>query len=324
MDTTPSLGLLERYRELVEDWPAFADACTRPLPWCAWTNTLRTDAATAHMWLERAGIDAQPLAWRADAFRWQPGEMTSPGNTLAYMAGLIHLQEEVSLLASHLLAPQPGERVIDLCAAPGGKTMHIAVQMGGTGTVVANDRDVFRLKAMRTLIDRLGVPNIAMMGWDATTMPLRTGPFDRVLADVPCSGEGTCRKNKPILRMEQPRHAYEVLARIQRGVLTRAMRLVKPGGRVIYSTCTFAPEENEQVLDAVLRELGPERMRIVPITAPGLVTSPGITRWQGQELDASCAHAIRLWPHLQDTGGFFVAMLERPVTSVTDEEVVDG
>jgi 16S rRNA C967 or C1407 C5-methylase (RsmB/RsmF family) len=240
------------------------------------------------------------------------------------MAGLIHLQEEVSLLASHLLAPQPGERVMDLCAAPGGKTVHIAVQLGSLGTVVANDRDVHRLKAMRTLIDRLGVTNVAMMGWDATTMPYRVGPFDRVLADVPCSGEGTCRKNTGILKLDKPRHAYEVMARIQRAILARAMRIVKPGGRVIYSTCTFAPEENEQVLDDVLRELGPDKMRLVPITpeeAPGLRTSPGLTSWQGRALDPSLALAIRIWPHLQDTGGFFVAALERPLGAADDAEL---
>lgn len=314
-ETIPSLGLLERYREIVQDWPAFAAACTTPLPWCAWTNTLRTTPEEALGWLARSGIEAVPTAWRDDVFRWQPGEVTSPGNTLAYMAGLIHIQEEVSVLASHLLDPQPGDTVLDMCAAPGGKTMHIAVQLAGYGTVVANDRDVFRLKAMRTLIDRLGVPNIAMMGWDATSMPFRVGQFDRVLADVPCSGEGTCRKNTPILRLDRPRHAYEVLARVQRAILARAMRLVKPGGRVIYSTCTFAPEENEEVLSAVLQELGPEHMRLVPIHVPGLITSPGLTRWQDKELDPSCALAIRVWPHLQDTGGFFVAALERPLTS---------
>jgi 16S rRNA C967 or C1407 C5-methylase (RsmB/RsmF family) len=191
--------------------------------------------------------------------------------------------------------------------------MHIAVQLGLQGVVVANDRDVIRLKAMRTLIDRLGAANVVMLGQDASSLSLKLGLFDRVLADVPCSGDGTVRKSPRFFQIDEPPHRYEALSRVQRNILKRAMSLVKPGGRVVYSTCSLAPEEDEFVLDDVLRELGPEQVRVTSLHIPGLIASRGVTSWRGRELDPSVSGALRIWPHQQDTGGFFVAALERPL-----------
>ncbi|MEL7061738.1 MAG: hypothetical protein AAGN46_17055, partial [Acidobacteriota bacterium] len=134
--TRAPIPRFERYRELVDDWSAFVDACRAPLPAALWTNTLRTDAETLRIDLERDGVELAPVPWLTNAFRVRSGR---PGKTLAFVTGRCHLQEEVSMLPIPLLDPRPGERVLDLCAAPGNKTLQAAVRMEDRGTLVAVD-----------------------------------------------------------------------------------------------------------------------------------------------------------------------------------------
>ncbi|MGD2115865.1 MAG: RsmB/NOP family class I SAM-dependent RNA methyltransferase, partial [Acidobacteriota bacterium] len=178
---------LERYRPLIDDWPAFVRALERPLPVTVWTNPLRSGlpADLLQNLLAGEGHAPEPLGWCPGAFRLADG--ATPGRGLLGVSGLYHIQEEVSLLPVELLDPRPGERVLDLCAAPGGKTARIAVAMENRGTVVANDVDWRRLVAVGRNLDRLGVVNVATTAWDAANFPEEGGPFDRVLADVPCT-----------------------------------------------------------------------------------------------------------------------------------------
>jgi 16S rRNA C967 or C1407 C5-methylase (RsmB/RsmF family)/NOL1/NOP2/fmu family ribosome biogenesis protein len=305
------LAPLERYRPLIDDWPAFAAALARPLPVVAWTNELRIEPGELARRLAAAGLAPRPLPWLAGAFRL-PAD-ARPGATLEFAAGLCHLQEEASLLAPALLAARPGERIVDLCAAPGGKTARIALDMRDRGTVVANDRDAGRLGPLRRTTARLGLTSVVATAWDAVNFPPGAGPFDRVLVDAPCSCEGTSRKNPEVLARLGPsadEHRRR-LARLQRLMLAKAVRLVRPGGRIVYATCTYAPEENELVIDDVLREAGPGALVVLPVRVPGFATSPGLTAWRGRPLAAGLAGAARVWPHRNDTGGCFVAVLER-------------
>ncbi|MEM1347677.1 MAG: RsmB/NOP family class I SAM-dependent RNA methyltransferase, partial [Myxococcota bacterium] len=306
-----NLSRFERYRELIDDWDAFSDALHRPLPACMWTNTLRTTPRVLSEWLERCGVAHAPLSWLPEAFViHDPEHAHALGATFPYLAGLGHVQEEVSLIPSFLLGATRGERVLDTCAAPGGKTVHIAIQMDNAGTVVANDKSYQRLRAVRSISNRLGVFNIAMTNIDACNMPNAMGRFDRALVDVPCSCEGTSRKNHGVL---EDQTNPEVFARVQRRILARALKLLRPGGRLVYSTCTYAPEENELVLQRVLSEFGWERARIISPDRElaGLRLTPGLTTWRGEELHPDMARTLRVWPHHNDTGGFFVAVLER-------------
>ncbi len=301
---TLDLSRLERYRDLIDDWSAFVDAVQAPLPTTLWANTLRTSRESLADSLDAEGLATQSLAWYQHGLRAAFG--TRPGKSLAYITGRCHIQEEVSMQPIALLDPQPGERVLDLCAAPGNKSVQAAIHMGGRGTVLANDVNSRRLLMISRNVERLGLTNVALSRWDASSLPPSIGVFDRVLADVPCSCEGTSRKNPEILwrKHQEPGR----LAGAQSAILRKAVKLCKPGGRIVYSTCTYAPEENELVVNAVLRE---EDVNLVPASLEGFDFAPGITRWQGEVLLPELRHCLRAYPHMNDTGGFFVAVLEK-------------
>lgn len=299
------LRLFERYRPLVDDWDAFAAANERPLPPAVWTNTLRTTPEALRSFLREEGTEPEDVPWYPGAFRL-PAE-AAPGKSLAKLLGLAHIQEEVSLLPVLFLDPRPDERVLDLCAAPGNKTVQAAVRMEDRGTVVANDRSKKRLGLVVANLERLGVSIGAVTAYDAGNLPRDFGPFDRVLADVPCSCEGTARKNPEVLG----RGGWEKRpTRVQRAILKKAVQLCRPGGRIVYSTCTYAPEENEAIVDEALSENA--GLRLLPARVDGLLGSPGLTEWQGRSFTPDMERALRVWPHHNDTGGFFVAVLEKP------------
>jgi len=301
-------AVLSRYRGIIPDFATFLATSSAPLPTCVWANTLRLTPAELARKLESIGFVVTPVPWYRRAFRLAgPG---SPGLTVEFLAGAYHVQEEVSLLPVALLDPRPGERVLDLCAAPGNKTAQAAVHMDNRGTVVANDPSVRRLGALQYNLHRLGVACSATVASGGGNLPLVAGGFDRVLVDAPCSCEGTTRKHPHVLRSTRP-PPYPRLAATQRALLTRALQLCRVGGRVVYSTCTYAPEENEGVVDAVLRALPPGSVRMLPVRVPGLVTREGMQQWGDRRFLPEVVLAARIYPHDNDTGGFFVAVLEK-------------
>ncbi len=297
---------LDRYRPLVDDWPAFIDALSRPLPVCVWTNTLRTDRETVYDWLHREGLSPRTLSWNSSAFRL--GSDSRPGNRLPYQAGLYHVQEEAAMLPAVLLEPRPEERILDLCAAPGNKTAQIAVSMHNRGSLIANDRSEGRLHILRTTLARLGIVNTSTTVFDAVKYP-GNELFDCILLDGPCSCEGTSRKHPAVLRTSTPQRACHMGNRLAL-MLRRAVQLCRPGGRIAYSTCTYAPEENEAVIDEMLNRYG-DRLSVVQTSLEGFTASPGITEWQGSRYDSQVRNTLRIWPHQNDTGGFYVALLQK-------------
>lgn len=305
--STLDLSALDRYRPIVDDWPAFCAALQRPLPVCIWTNTLRATPPEVSAWLARDGFAPVPTTWYPGAFRLSAA--ARPAQHAAYSMGLFHIQEEASLLPPVLLGAQPGETILDLCAAPGGKTAQIAVDLQNTGTVVANDRYSGRLHVLRTLMDRLGLCNVSTTVCDGTRYPVPNALFDRVLVDVPCSCEGTSRKHPRVLRKASREQSLRMAA-VQVDLLQQAIACCKPGGHVVYATCTYAPEENEAVVDAVLAAY-PDAIRLQTPVLKNLVTTPGLTQWEDQSFQPSLSQTRRLWPHHQDTGGFFVALLQK-------------
>jgi NOL1/NOP2/sun family putative RNA methylase len=296
---------LQRYTGLVDDAEAFLEAAARPLPKVVWANTVRTSAEAVAEWIGRRSPEARRLPW-LDATWRVPADTTRAGKWPEFALGLIHTQEEVSLWPIWALDPQPGEAVLDQCAAPGSKSARIAVTMGDTGMVLANDRKWPRLQGVQDIAARMGLTSLTAAHGDGAQIP-GEARFDRVLVDAPCTGEGTSRKS-PGHRKRDRADEWEKMAALQKGLLRRAVELVKPGGVVVYSTCTYAPEENEAVLSGV----DPERAVIEPLTLPeGVQAASGITEWQGRSFRPDVANALRFWPHLNDTGGFFVARLRR-------------
>ncbi len=295
---------IERYEPLVDDPAAFRAACDRPLPSVVRTNTLAASPDRVRAAFTEEGIAHEPVAWHDGLFRLPDGH---PGRNWPHVHGWTHGQEEVSVLPGIALDPDPGDRVWDACAAPGSKTTQIADAMNDAGTLVANDNNLGRLSALRHNAERLGVTCAVVTNQDARNFsmkPLAFDEFDRALVDAPCSCEGTCRKNPDVIAEWTLEHVHGV-AGIQKGILTRAVQATRPGGTVVYSTCTFAPEENEAVLDHVLDA---EHCDVVPFDLP-LETAPGVTEWDGETYDDRVARAHRVYPHHNDTGGFFCAKL---------------
>lgn len=300
------IGSLERYRPIVDDWNAFLDTLARPLPVCIWTNTLRISADRLTFFLDRENLPFHRLAWYDKAFKLPPD--VNPGNNLPYVTGLFHVQEEVSMIPALLLDPQPGERILDLCAAPGNKTAQIAVAMNNRGTLVANDLSEIRLRVLKTTLSRLGLVNTTVTVGDAASFTANI-QFDRVLVDAPCSCEGTSRKHPSALLHAGPEQSRQ-LSQIQYAILERAVHLCRPGGRIVYATCTYAPEENEQVVARVLHTFH-GRLKLKPARIEGFVSSKGLTEWNNIRFGESMSSTMRIWPHQNDTGGFFVAVLEK-------------
>lgn len=301
---------LERYTGLVSDPMAFLDACNHPLPETVWSPTSHAAALSA---FPSTGLRA--MNWSLEGFRV---DHRDDAFGVHFLLGGFLIQEEAAMMAVSALDPSPGEWVLDLCAAPGNKTVQLACAVGPSGWIVANDVSAARLQILRGLADRFRLPNLSLVVHDGTSFPFRsshgsTNPilFDAVLADVPCSCEGTCRKNNRVFeRMEAQRTA--ALPLLQERLLRRAIRLTKPGGRILYATCTFAPEENELVIQQVLEHPEPDQdVSLESIQIPGAHLDEGLTSWNGSTLSSEMRRAVRVWPHQNDTGGFFFALLRK-------------
>lgn len=300
--------LVDYYREIIPSPQDMLTTLLQPLPTTLSVNTLKVSPDQCQRILEDLGIQTQPMAWNPCGLK-ATGKVDGIGRNWAYQTGLYQTQEEVSLLPAIALDPQPGETVLDLCAAPGGKTAQMAVMMNNTGTLIANDRNYGRLRAVGHMIKRLGLFNIATTALDGTSYPALRDHFDRVLVDAPCGCEGTWRKSEKKAVMPN-RKASLAMSTIQYRLLEKAMQLTRVGGRIVYSTCTFAPEENEAVVSHLLSEHG-DCVKIIPIHIPNWESSAGITHWQDDTYHADVKHGMRVWPHQNDSGGFFIALLEK-------------
>lgn len=289
---------LERYREIIPEFERFLAVQSLPLPVSARINTLKIDRSSLQGRLERQNIGY-------DSFGWYPLglkiDLEKPGKLLEYLLGYIHIQEEVSMVPPLVLDPKPGEEVLDLCAAPGGKTAQISQAMENRGLVFANEPSLARIAPLRSNCERLGAVNVAITRYDGRKFPEHL--FHRVLVDAPCSSEGRTRRDPDLLSRCSRKRSLDIQV-LQIGLLRRAVRITRPGGVIVYSTCTYAPEENELVVQKVLDEA-----RLEQFSLPGLKGCPGITEWEGEELDEDLKHCARYYPHINDTGGFFVAKL---------------
>lgn len=246
----------------------------------------------------------QPVPWCSAAFSVAPGEW---GRHPYHLAGLYYLQDPSAMSPAELLAPQPGERVLDLSAAPGGKTTQLAALLQGRGLLVANDIKDKRVGHLVQNVDRWGAPNVLVTNETPERLADHFGPFfDRVLVDAPCSGEGMFRKDMGARAAWTPEMVTGCALR-QTNILRVAAKLVRPGGFLLYSTCTFAPEEDEGAVNSLL-----DAFSVVALPQfPGF--RPGQPAWLG--LDAQLAGAARLFPHLLQGEGHFACLLQKNVTS---------
>ncbi|GAB6876928.1 NOL1/NOP2/sun family putative RNA methylase [Thermaerobacter litoralis] len=299
-------AVFERYRAIVDDWDAFQASLARPQPTTLRVNRLKADPEALRARLEERGFRLEPYEWYPDLWR-VTAEPFSPALTLDHWLGRFYLQEAAAAVPVLALDPQPGETVLDLSAAPGGKSTQMAERMGDRGMVVANDPDPRRLAALSHNLQRLGVTSAVVTRADGREFPGGVA-FDRVLVDAPCSAEGNARRSARA-RQGAGRHQRRRLPAVQAALLRRGLALVRAGGVVVYSTCTFAPEENEGVVDLVLQEAeGAVTVEPLPEALPGVA---GVTAWEGRRFRPEVEACRRIYPHHLDSGGMFVARLRK-------------
>ncbi|MDX1437457.1 MAG: RsmB/NOP family class I SAM-dependent RNA methyltransferase [Anaerolineales bacterium] len=300
----PPAFLARMQRLLGDEYQPFRRALDEPSAQGLRINPLKTDPERLfHLLGERY----PGVPWAPDGYLPPAGQKL--GAHPYHAAGLYYLQDPAAMAVAWLLAPQPGELVLDLAAAPGGKATHIAGMMLGKGLLVANDIDPRRARDLAENLARWGVKNAVVSSLSPDQLAAFFGPcFDRVLVDAPCSGEALFRKN-PAARLEwSPRHVQQCAVR-QEKILKYAVRLVRPGGRLVYATCTFAPEENEAVVGGLVHE-NPE-FSLISVTGPKEM-DPGRPEWLPAWMrDPALADTKRLWPHKAPGEGHFIAVLEK-------------
>jgi NOL1/NOP2/sun family putative RNA methylase len=270
-------------------------------------NTLKT---TPEAFDAVSPCELEPVPWCPEGFVVSEAGDVRPGRHAYHAAGLCYLQDPSAMAAMLLLDPQPGEAVLDLCAAPGGKATHIAACLQNEGLLVANEVVRSRAAALVENLERCGVTRaLVVSGRPATLAERWPEAFDRVLVDAPCSGEGMFRK-WPHARQEWRPAIVAGCAARQAAILEAAAHMVRPGGRLVYATCTFAPEENEAVVARFLRA-HPDFALVPPPAAPGL--DPGRPDWIAPDLARGLPleRCVRLWPHRAPGEGHFFAILER-------------
>lgn len=246
-----------------------------------------------------------------EAVPWCPSAFTlageqRPGLHPYHMAGLYYLQDPSAMSPAELLAPRPGERVLDLAAAPGGKTTHLAALMQGEGLLVANEIKNKRVGHLAQNVERWGAGNVVVTNESPERLADHFGPyFDRVLVDAPCSGEGMFRKDMGARADWSPEMVAGCAVR-QKNILHVAAKLVRAGGYLLYSTCTFAPEEDEGVIAQLLLDFPDFEVIQLP-RFPGF--SAGKPEWI--DADPALAGAVRLFPHRLDGEGHFACLLQK-------------
>lgn len=295
-------------RWMVEQWvgqigeEAAAELCRannlRP-PLSLRVNTLRTGREALLRLLQREGVPATPGKWSPLAVTV---ETATPVTSLpGYHDGLFAIQDQASQLVPLVLAPRPGELIMDACAAPGTKSLEIMQLLGGQGRVVAVDIHKGRLKRMAAEARRLGLSNVTRVEADASApieLPqrFRDRLFDRVLVDAPCTGLGTIRRSPEIKQRRKPEDVRS-RAELQRKILDNVSRLLKPGGVLVYSTCTFTVEENEWA--------------VAPLLHSGQYQQEDPARFLPAAASLVENRMLRTWPHLTGTDGFTVFRLRK-------------
>ncbi len=238
-----------------------------------------------------------------------PGEL---GRALEHLLGYYYVQELASMLPIIALQPKPDETILDLCSAPGSKTTQIAAEIKNTGLIIANEISLGRIKILASNLERCGVTNTIITRKEGRALcnklKLQNFEFDRILLDAPCSGEGTLRSTPVTYQMWNPK-TIKRLSRLQKQLFEAAFEILKVGGEIIYSTCTHAPEENEDVIDFALENFK-DSISIEEIKLP-IKCRSGISKWQDKEYNNKVKQACRIYPQDNNTEGFFITKFRR-------------
>ncbi len=303
---TLSEQLLAFLRELPDiDIDSLMEAYSRPLPSSIRINTLKTSVERCLSLLREDGYLLEKIPWT------RYGYYVSGGDNLAesiwHMLGLVYFQGPVSMLAAELLDVEPGNYVLDLCAAPGSKSTHIAQLLQERGVIVANDISVDRVKALASNMQKVGVINSIITLRDGRIFGKRhPSMFDRVLVDAPCSSLGIISKDWSVAKRWSEK-VSERISRLQLGLLISGFDALKPGGKMIYSTCTLHPLENEAVVSELLEKR--EDAKLENLHVEGVKTRKPLEEWKGMTFHPDIRRCIRIYPCDSGAEGFFFAKI---------------
>ncbi len=309
-------GFWQRWQDFFpeQEFEKFCNAQNSSLPKTIRVNLLRNSVEEFLDWVKKHHPDWQLTEHRfgKGIFLIDRADRKAPlGNTIGHAEGRFYIQESSSCLPPLALKPQPGETVLDMAAAPGSKSTQLAAMMNGNGTLVANELVTSRVKKLVFNLERCGVPNALVTSVDGTRFGEALPEFfDAILLDVPCTGEGTFRKDREALDLWSLARIEEA-AYLQEKLLSSAWNSLTPGGRIVYSTCTLAPEENERVIARFLAAVGDEAELIdLSRLFVGAEQCSALVEFEGEHFP-QLKKALRIWPQLFDSEGFFIAALRK-------------
>lgn len=311
---------IRRYGALLgDDIKDFVECLHTPQRESLRINTLKVSKNVIKEELKKDGVKLEPIPWVPNGFFFDNGEM---GSSIWHFLGYIYLQGACSMIPPLVLDPKEGELVLDMAASPGSKATQMAQLMNNKGAIIANDVILSRLKPLSFNIDRLGVINTGVSCIDGKRFGrLLPEFFDKVLLDAPCTSDGIVRRDPDALKLwnvERVRRA----SRIQKSLIVSAFKSLKAGGTLVYSTCTLSPEENEEVVDSLLRTY--ENAKVMKIDIPNIKTRAGIEEWEGKRFNEEVKNCIRIYPHDNDTEGFFIAKIKKLGKKATSEAMSES
>ncbi|TYQ16410.1 UNVERIFIED_CONTAM: NOL1/NOP2/sun family putative RNA methylase [Acetivibrio alkalicellulosi] len=309
---------LEKMKKLLgkEEFDNFVKSYEMPRHYGLRVNTLKI---SVEEFLKTSPFKLKPIPWTNDGFYYLGEE--SPGKHPYYHAGLYYIQEPSAMLPGAVADARPGEYVLDLCAAPGGKTVQMAAGMKGKGLLIANDISADRVKALIKNIELCGVTNAIVTNEKPEKLVSKfKNFFDKILVDAPCSGEGMFRKDENAAK-SWDKFKSELCCNMQRDILENAHEMLKPGGMLIYSTCTFSPEENEMMIGYFLDRF--KEYELMDIVKTGGIDS-GRPDWA--DGNKELVKSVRLWPHKLNGEGHFTALIRKKghVESILDNKTTQS
>lgn len=312
MSNLPESFLATMKELLGDEFEAFLEGYDHPRQYGLRVNT---DKISVEQFERIAPFSLKKIPWISNGYSYAAEDM--PARHPFYTAGLYYLQEPSAMSPASRLPINPGDRVLDLCAAPGGKATALGANLHGEGLLVANDINQARAKALLRNIELFGIANVFVTNEPPYRMA-ESFPeyFDKIMVDAPCSGEGMFRKNPAVVDAWLEK-GPDYFSKLQRDIIVHAFDMLKPGGMMFYSTCTFSPLENEFVLTHLLEER--EDASIIPMEDyEGF--SEGLTEASGMSFHPTCKNARRIWPHKMQGEGHFMALIQKAGELVPNQE----
>ncbi|MFH1308203.1 MAG: RsmB/NOP family class I SAM-dependent RNA methyltransferase [archaeon] len=316
MDLQPKELLERRMRKLITDYDSWIATSKKSSPSTIRCNTLKISPEKLKSKLEARGWKLSQPYNNKEIMRITsdllPGEL---GKAEEHLLGYFYVQDISSMMPPLALNPKPNELILDLTAAPGSKTTQMSALMENSGTILANDKQMNRIKILASNLERCSCTNVIVTRHDAIQLCQKLAKlgvkFDKILLDLACSGEGTIRSSPKTFIMWNIKMISK-LSRNQKRIASFAVPLLKDQGTLVYSTCTHAPEENEEVVNFLVKNFN---LKVEKLNLP-IKSRPGIVKWEGSSYSPELKNCARIYPQDNDTEGFFLAKMRKAEVSL--------